>query len=276
MIISVSRRCDIPRFQFDWFIERLYAGFAEAVNPYNPNQIRRVSLLSEDAEVLVFWTRDPRHILAQAERLGEWRFYVMITLTGYPFLLEPSAPEEGEITGAIRELAGIIGPKRLIWRYDPLVFSDCTDEDFHQRNFKRLTGALKASVGRVIISLYDEYAGARRRIARMEKEGRICVFPWTDGDGRLLPRTRALLAALAEIAGAAGLPVYSCAEGEELGALGIQRGACIDSSLIEELWGLTVGGKDRNQRPQCGCATSVDIGRYGDCPAGCVYCYASR
>ncbi|MDR2483675.1 MAG: DUF1848 domain-containing protein, partial [Treponema sp.] len=149
MIISVSRRCDIPRFQFGWFMERLHAGFVETANPYNPNQIRRVSLLPEDAGVFVFWTRDPRHILAQAERLGERRFYVMTTLTGYPSRLEPFAPEEGEITGAIRKLAGIIGPKRLIWRYDPLFFSDCTDEDFHLRNFKRLAGALKTSVGRV-------------------------------------------------------------------------------------------------------------------------------
>jgi hypothetical protein len=29
MIIGVSRRCDIPRFQFDWFREYLAAGFAD-------------------------------------------------------------------------------------------------------------------------------------------------------------------------------------------------------------------------------------------------------
>ncbi|MDA8425359.1 MAG: DUF1848 family protein, partial [Treponema sp.] len=34
--------------------------------------------------------------------------------------------------------------------------------------------------------------------------------------------------------------------------------------------------KDPGQRPECRCAPSVDIGVYGACPAGCVYCYANR
>ncbi|MCL2319279.1 MAG: DUF1848 domain-containing protein, partial [Treponema sp.] len=74
MVVSVSRRCDIPRFKFDWFLERLDAGFAEVVNPFNSRQIRRVPLLppapdrppEESAEVIVFWTRDPGAILEHA------------------------------------------------------------------------------------------------------------------------------------------------------------------------------------------------------------------
>ncbi|MDR2103013.1 MAG: DUF1848 domain-containing protein [Treponema sp.] len=39
---------------------------------------------------------------------------------------------------------------------------------------------------------------------------------------------------------------------------------------------METGGKDKNQRPRCRCVPSTDIGSYGPCPAGCVYCYALR
>jgi hypothetical protein len=81
---------------------------------------------------------------------------------------------------------------------------------------------------------------------------------------------------MAQIARAAGMDIHSCAEAENLEPLGIKPGACIDGALIKELWGIETGGRDRNQRPHCGCAPSVDIGAYGACPAGCVYCYARR
>jgi hypothetical protein len=94
MIVSISRRCDIPRFQFDWLMDRLDAGFAEAANPFNANQVRRAGLSPEEAEVLVFWTRDPRFLAAGAGELEKrgYRFYVMVSLTEYPKALEPKAP----------------------------------------------------------------------------------------------------------------------------------------------------------------------------------------
>jgi DNA repair photolyase len=277
MIISVSRRCDIPRFHFDWFMERLDAGFAEAVNPFNAGQIRRVSLRPEDAGALVFWTRDPRPILAHAETLEKRAppFYVMTTLTGYPQVLEPNMPPMEEIIAALRGLAERLGPRRLIWRYDPLFLSSLTDREFHIRNFKALAEALRGAADRVFISVYDPYPAAQRRIAALEREGAFRTLPLY-GQGKLLPELRELLAELARAAGEAGMDIYSCAEPEDLAPLGIKAGACIDAALIAGLWGIEISGKDRNQRPHCRCAPSVDIGWYGSCPAGCVYCYARR
>jgi hypothetical protein len=198
----------------------------------------------------------------------------MVTLTGYPGLLEPQAPDPEAVIEALGELAGKTDARRVIWRYDPVLLSSLTDAAFHRENFAALARRLAGKTRRVIISLYDAYRGAARRLGALEQSGRLSVLPLRDGEGRLLPPVRGLLGDLARIAGEAGLEIQSCAETEELAELGIAPGACIDGGLIRELWGLDPAGKDKNQRPRCRCAAAVDIGRYGSCPAGCVYCYA--
>lgn len=42
MIVSASRRTDIPAFYMEWMLARLRAGFALVRNPMNPAQVRRV------------------------------------------------------------------------------------------------------------------------------------------------------------------------------------------------------------------------------------------
>jgi hypothetical protein len=168
----------------------------------------------------------------------------------------------------MKELARKIGPDRVIWRYDPVFMCSLTDEEFHRGNFNALAQSLSGSVRRVIISLYDEYRGAKQRIQALEKMG---VFRVGKHDPAVLA---GLLADLAESARAAGMEIQSCAEAESLEPYGIKPSACIDSGLIGELWGIEKKGKDKNQRPHCLCCQSVDIGRYRSCNSGCIYCYA--
>jgi hypothetical protein len=292
MIVSVSRRCDIPRFRFAWFMERLDAGFADTVNPFNAKQVKRVCFSGEgspDPSFFVFWTRDPRAILERGPELVRrgFHFYTMVTLTGYPAILEPNPPPRAEVIAAMKALAGAAGPcaeSGVVWRYDPILLSTVTDPEYHRRNFSALAAALEGVVNRVIISVYDDYAGARRRLAALEggaEQGRqsFALLPHYGG-GRILPELRQLLAELAAAARGHGIVPQSCAEAEDFGGLGVKPGACIDVSLVETHAGTrypgSLSGKDGNQRPHCLCAESVDIGTYGDCPAGCVYCYARR
>jgi hypothetical protein len=295
MIISVSRRCDIPRFRFDWFMERLDAGFVDVQNPFNAAQVRRLSLLPagadaldarENAEALVFWTRDPGNILAHAEALESrgFPFYVMTSVTGYPAALEPNVPQAETVIQTMGMLAQKTGPERVIWRYDPLFLSDQTDGEFHRRNFTALAARLQGTVRRVIVSVYDEYPAAERRLLTMEKRGvlkRLAHYGPSAGEKGgsqkpLLPEVRELLAFFARAAAEAGMEIQSCAE-EDLAGTGIRPGACIDGELINKIRGKTGDtGRDKNQRPCCLCTRSVDIGTYGPCPAGCVYCYGLR
>jgi hypothetical protein len=265
MIISVSRRCDIPRFRFDWFMECLDRGYVDVRNPFNARQVRRVAITPGDT--FAFWTRDPRFILAHAGELTErgFSFFAMVTLTGYPAVLEPDMPPREEVIRDMGLLAQKIGFQRVFWRYDPVFLSMETDFEFHRRNFALLADRLKGVVSKVIISVYDEYAGAKRRLRALEEQGLCRPLPHYDSDGRLLPPVRSLLSGMAGIAREAGMEIQSCAEAEDLSPLGIKAGACIPGEQ-----------RDKNQRPHCLCAASVDIGSYGPCPAGCVYCYARR
>jgi len=298
MIISVSRRCDIPRFAFDWFMERLDAGFVEVKNPFNSSQVRQVSLLppftagiGESAELFAFWTRDPSSILKHSEELEKrgYTYYVMTTLNSYPALLEPNAPQAETVIRSMRLLAQMIGPERVIWRYDPVFLSNITAFDFHLRNFSDLASRLSGAVNRVIVSVYDEYTRAERRIGALEQSGLLKRLPHYESDPAMsgpkageIPKQlvfgRMIHQLLAEFAGIAqehGMEIQSCAE-NDLRDCGIKAGACIDGEYIERVFGLKAPAKDRGQRrPNCLCVQSVDIGTYGHCLAGCVYCYAS-
>jgi hypothetical protein len=259
-------------------MERINAGFVDVTNPYNSSQIKRVPLIlagegakSEDGvELFVFWTRDPQHILANADELARrgFPFYVMVTVTGYPVALEPDIPPAPEVLADMKELARVIGAERVIWRYDPILLTGITDEDFHRRNFNDLARELAGSVRRVIISIYDEYREAKMRLFELERKGKLRM-PDSSGD------LSGLLADLAKSAEAAGMEMQSCAE-EDFSSLGIKPGACIDAAMINKLLGLEFSGKDRNQRPNCLCCKSTDIGAYNTCEARCAYCYAWR
>jgi hypothetical protein len=39
MIVSVSRRTDIPAFYSDWFIDKVEQGFLYVMNPFNRKQV---------------------------------------------------------------------------------------------------------------------------------------------------------------------------------------------------------------------------------------------
>jgi len=257
-------------------MEKLKAGFVDAVNPFNVRQIKRIPLVpvkegikpDEGVDAFVFWTRDPGNILANTEELLERRFpfYVMVTVTGYPHELEPKMPKALNVLETIKALAKKIGTENLIWRYDPIILTSLTDENFHRQNFDKLVQNLSGTVRRVIVSMYNGYFKSQTRFDILGKAGIVQLLKTGS--------VSQLLSDMAKSAEAAGMEIQSCAQKEDYSSLGIKPGACIDAALIKKLFGLELAGKDKNQRPHCLCCKSVDIGAYGTCSAHCVYCYA--
>ena len=63
MILSASRRTDIPAFYGDWLMNRLRAGFLLVRNPRNLRQVSRIDLSPENVDCIVFWTKNPAPFL---------------------------------------------------------------------------------------------------------------------------------------------------------------------------------------------------------------------
>ena len=59
MIVSASRRTDIPAFYSDWFFRRLEEGYLYVKNPMNPRQVSKILLSQDTVACFVFWTKDP-------------------------------------------------------------------------------------------------------------------------------------------------------------------------------------------------------------------------
>ena len=271
MIISVSRRSDIPRYYWDWFLDELKRGEIEVANPFNAHQKRIMSLLPEDVDGLVFWTRDPHRIAESAEYLHErgYHFYVMVTITAYPPVLEPHAPPLERVFLALHRLKNLIGAGQIFWRYDPIMLTSLTTASEHERQFCFLAKELQDTVGRCIISFYDPYIKCDKRLRTLQVEGKLSHSSLYAADGSLSLEAKLLAKKLADTAHQYGIPIYSCAEPDGLTHYGIKPHACIDGRLF----GLQKA-MDPHQRTLCQCDKSVDVGKYGTCPAHCVYCYA--
>jgi hypothetical protein len=281
MIISASRRTDIPAFYARWFINRVRAGFCISPNPFNPQQAAPISLAVEDVQVIVFWTRNPRPLfpyLDELDRAG-YRYYFQYTLMDNPRPVDPYCPRLPAALDTFRRLADRVGAQRVIWRYDPILFSEQTTPDFHRRAYRQIAEALRGYSQRSVISLADAYAKTRKRLAALAAQG-FQVQPATrqmeDGSLALAAGAGEMLADLAAISRQNGMQMVSCAEELDLQAHGILPGKCVDDQWIQHVFGLEVThSKDANQRKACGCVTSKDIGMYDSCLFGCAYCYAT-
>jgi len=296
MIVSASRRCDLPAFAMDWLMARIEAGHCLVRNPFDSGKLRRVPLDPGSVDAFAFWTRDPRPLLSRADELEErgYRFFVQVTITGCPESLEPGVLRLGEATAAFAALSGRLGPGRIVWRYDPVILARSRgpgpdlDRGFHLANFEAIAKALEGRTERVVLSFLDEYRGTRSRLAAggyAEPLFGTSLAPRPATPAAPAGRAAALLPEaclglareLAAIARSRGMVPRSCAEPASLQAAGVEPGACIDPDLVERLTGRPLAERrDPGQRGLCRCAPSVDIGAYGTCPAGCAYCYARR
>jgi len=265
MILSASRRTDIPAFFHEWFLNRLKEGFALVRNPMNASQISKVTLAPDIVDCIVFWTKNPEAMIPWLDRLDGYHYYFQFTLTPYGKETETHLPDKAKIIDTFRRLSDRLGAHRVVWRYDPIFINAKYSISYHAEHFGIIANALRGYTEKATISFIDMYSKTERNMSGQKPE---IIGQETK---------REIARQLANAARENSLAIETCAEDIELCQYGITRARCIDGDLASRIIGCPIDiRKDKSQRPECGCVASVDIGAYNTCLHGCLYCYANH
>ena len=237
MIISASRRTDIPSYYSEWLVNRLKEKYVLVRNPMNIHQVSKIDLSPDVVDAIVFWTKNSTPMLSYLDQI---------------------------IIPTFQQLSKEIGKEKVIWRYDPIFFNEQYSIEYHCKYFEVLASKLGDYTEKCTVSFMDMYRNTERNVKLLS-----IVKDTYEMQVELLQR-------FVEIAKEYGLYIDTCAEIGDFHNIGVEHAHCIDRERIERIGGFKLNvDKDTNQRAECGCVASIDIGAYNTCKNGCLYCYAN-
>ncbi|MEA2062832.1 MAG: DUF1848 domain-containing protein [Gemmatimonadota bacterium] len=274
IVISASRRTDIPAFYSDWFIDRLGAGYFNLTNPFN-GRVRKVRVNKTEVHSIVFWSKNYAPLLSRMSRLKGWRLFFHFTLNSEDTLLEPGVPPLAARCEQMRQLVGMFGPLAVRWRFDPVA---CYELQGRKRdNLGDFEMLLDFAAGLGLTGCTVSFMDFYRKIEARQKK--------IPGFRFLYPKSSEMIETASRMAGLAaecGITLFTCCEPElvQAGIENLAPAGCIDHNLLMGLYGTGLSCKaDKGQRRASGCLCheSIDIGSYRrqPCKGGCLYCYAN-
>jgi len=281
IVISASRRTDIPAFYMPWFMKQIERGFFEVVNPFN-QRVSVVTATPDAVHTIVFWSKNfgPFIDANYGDQLlaGGYHLFFNFTVNSDATALEPNVPALEQRLNQMKYLAEHFGPRAINWRFDPICFYRTVQGPLHDNLHDFAYIAAKAAgcgIERCITSFMDHYPKIGRRLS--SRSGLVLIDPPLADKVITLVKMESQLAVL-------GIQLRTCCEKNVLHTLGrdssITPSACIPNDLLLELYGGNLSLKrDTGQRVKagCGCRVSVDIGSYRQQPCyhNCLFCYAN-
>ena len=307
VILSASRSTDLPAFFSKWFFNRLEKGYCTWINPFN-QQKQYISF--SKCKVIVFWTKNPEPIIPHLHILDKLgiHYYFQVTINDYDKEgLEPNLPPIQTRIETFKKLSNLIGPDRIIWRFDPILICSAISPRSILTKVWHIGNQLKGYTRKLVFSFVDIKAYRKVQNNLIKETSLFTKDSVEYGEGTDTQRQEIIegLCKLRDIWENDGwdLTMATCAESLDLEKYGIQHNRCIDGDLMEKVFGgdkelvyyLRTGElpepnlfgevpeipethknlKDKGQRKLCGCMISKDIGMYNTCRHFCVYCYAN-
>lgn len=265
MIISASRRTDIPSYYSEWFFNRIKEGYVCVRNPMNIHQIGKISLSPDVVDGIVFWTKNPTPMLNRLDEISQYNYYFQFTVNAYSTDIETNVPPKNDIIiPTFQTLSKQIGKEKVIWRYDPILFNEKYTLQYHLKYFKMIADKLADYTEKCTLSFIDFYKNIQKNMSSLQ-----AISP-------SLEQQEEIIGAFSEIAKEHGIYIDTCAEKMNFDKFGVEHAHCIDRERLERIGNYKLNiDKDKNQRDECGCVSSIDIGSYNTCKNGCLYCYAN-
>lgn len=264
MILSASRRTDIPAFHSEWMMNRLRDGRLMVRNPGFRSMVYDVDVSPGNVDAVIFLTKNPSPMTGMIDEILSMghRPFFQVTITGNGRGIEPNVPDLRKTTDAFRRISGKIGPDRMIWRYDPVLLSAGIGAEEHAERFSEICSLLEGHTGRCVFGFLEPHAKLSAKIA----SGAL-----REASGEEM---RAVAEALLPIAESAGMELTSCCTGTALEGTGVKDVGCIDEDTMRRS-GIPFTRYSVPQREGCTCVKTFDVGTYGTCFHDCIYCYAN-
>jgi hypothetical protein len=281
IIISASRRTDIPAFYMPWFMGQIRKGSFEVTNPFN-QRVSCVPATPDRVHTIVFWSKNFGPFLAKSygEQLLKQGYHLFFnfTINSDCTNLEPNVPPLRKRLDQLEHLCQRFGPDTINWRFDPLCFFK-TGAGPLQDNLPDFSGiaekAAEYGIVRCITSFMDHYPKIRRRLS--SRPGFEFIDP-------TLEKKIEIVRGMEKELAAGNIHLSVCCEKDLLEAFprssSVTGSSCIPGGLIHKLFGGRLSlKKDAGQRVKagCGCTLSTDIGSYRlqPCYHNCLFCYAN-
>jgi hypothetical protein len=281
IVISASRRTDIPAFYMPWFMAGIDAGYFEVQNPYNRRTVRVPAALSQ-VHSIVFWSKNfgpfLDHGYAKALAQRGYRLFFNFTINSAHSVLEPMLPPLTLRLDQLARLVDAFGPDCIQWRFDPICFfmkrSGRMGDNLDQFEIIARSAA-QLGLRICVTSFVDLYRKVRRRAEEQ------CDLQLIDPP---MPRKVATIARFADHLSSLGMQLQMCCEKDLLGALppglSVTASSCIPNNRLTDLYGPGISlARDSGQRKAagCTCGLSKDIGSYNlhPCYHNCLFCYAN-
>lgn len=280
IVISASRRTDIPAFYMPWFMQQIEQKFFDVRHPFSGKSIQ-VPAAAEQIHTIVFWSKNFGPFLdgGYDRRLVErgYQLFFNFTINSSNPLLEPAVPPTEARLAQLAQLVDRFGPASVQWRFDPICYyKEASGREAHNLDQFPFIARQAASLGiqTCITSFVDLYQKVRRRSAQ-------AGLSFNDPPlGRKINQIVSMTRLLRPL----GIQLQLCCEQELLAALPkdaqVGGAACIPNHKLAELYGDDLSlARDAGQRVAagCGCRVSRDIGSYRlhPCPHHCLFCYAN-
>lgn len=264
MIINTGGRTDTVQYFSEWLLRRFEEGYALSRNPLFPHKVSRLELSPDVVDCVVFCSKNYRPILPRLREITDrFNSYCYYTITAYGRDVEPGVPPIDESMQTLIELAGIVGPQRVAWRYDPVLLTKTYTVERHLETFDHMARTLAPHIDRCIFSFVEIYEKVKFNMPELVMLTEESMDELARGMG--------------EIAAQYGIYLQTCGTDGDFSRYGIHPSGCMTLDILGAANGVEFRTlKHKGMRHGCHCMEARDIGAYDTCPNGCKYCYANK